>query len=77
MRFLRQSLSGLFLLAMTGALLIYAGSLVYGAVQARMNEEPRPSRSRERVFSVTVIPAQMQQVDPVLTAFGQIESAHD
>ena len=75
MRFLRQSLSGLFLLAMTGALLIYAGSLVYGAVQARMNEEPRPSRSRERVFSVTVIPAQMQQVDPVLTAFGQIESA--
>lgn len=75
MRFLRQSLAGLFLLAMTGALLVYAGSLVYGAVQARMAEEPRPSRSRERIFSVTVIPAQMQQIEPVLTAFGQIESA--
>lgn len=75
MRFLRQSLAGLFLLAMTGALLVYAGSMVYGAVQARMAEEPRPSRSRERVFSVTVVPAQIQSVDPVLTAFGQIESA--
>ncbi|MEN8894330.1 efflux RND transporter periplasmic adaptor subunit [Planktotalea arctica] len=75
MRFLRQSLSGLFLLAMTGALLVYAGSLVYGAVQVRMAEEPRPTRSRERVFSVTVIPAQIQQIEPVLTAFGQIESA--
>lgn len=75
MRFLRQSLAGLFLVAMTGALLVYAGSLVYGAVQARMAEEPRPSRSREREFSVTVIPAQMQSVDPVLTAFGQVASA--
>ncbi|MGB7317795.1 MAG: HlyD family efflux transporter periplasmic adaptor subunit [Planktotalea sp.] len=75
MRFIRQSLAGLFLLAMTGALLVYAGSLVYGAVQARLADEPRPARARERVFSVTVIPAQMQQIDPVLTAFGQIESA--
>ncbi|MGH1577753.1 efflux RND transporter periplasmic adaptor subunit [Planktotalea sp.] len=75
MRFLRQSLSGLFLLAMTGALLVYAGSLVFGAVQSRLSEESRPNRSRERVFSVTVIPAQMQTVAPILTAFGQIESA--
>jgi RND family efflux transporter MFP subunit len=75
MRFLRQSLAGLFLLAMTGALLVYAGSLVNGAVQARMSEEPAPSRSRERVFTVTVIPAEVVSVDPVLTAFGQIASA--
>ena len=75
MRFLRQSLAGLFLLAMTDALLVYAGSMVYGAVQASMAEEPRPSRSRERVFSVTVLPAEIQSIDPVLTAFGQIESA--
>jgi RND family efflux transporter MFP subunit len=75
MRFLRQSLAGLFLVAMTGALLVYAGSIVYGAVQARMAEEPRPSRSREREFSVTVIPAQMQSVDPILTAFGEVASA--
>lgn len=75
MRFLRQSLAGLFLVAMTGALLVYAGSLIYGAVQVRMNEEPRPSRSRERIFSVTVLPAEVQSVAPVLTAFGQVESA--
>ena len=75
MRFLRQSLAGLFLVAMTGALLVYAGTLVFGAVQERMSEEPRPNRSRERIFSVTVLPAQMQSTAPILTAFGQIESA--
>ena len=75
MRFLRNSLAGLFLVAMTGALLVYAGSMIYGAVQARMSEEPRPSRSRERVFSVTVLPANIQRVEPILTSFGQIESA--
>ena len=75
MRFLRQSLAGLFLVAMTAGLLVYAGSLVYGAVQARMSEELRPNRSRERIFSVTVLPAEIQSVAPILTAFGQIESA--
>ena len=75
MRFLRNSLAGLFLVAMTGALLVYAGSMIYGAAQARMSEEPRPSRSRERVFSVTVLPANIQSVEPILTSFGQIESA--
>ena len=75
MRFLRNSLAGLFLVAMTGALLVYAGSMIYGAVQARMSEEPRPSRSRERVFSVTALPANIQSVEPILTSFGQIESA--
>lgn len=75
MRFLRHSLAGLFLVAMTGALLVYAGSMVYGALQARMSEEPRPSRARERVFSVTVLPANIQSVEPILTAFGQIESS--
>lgn len=75
MKFLRQSLAGLFLVSLTAGLLVYAGVMVFDAVQARMAEEPRPSRARERIFSVTVIPAQMQRVEPVLTAFGQIESA--
>lgn len=75
MRFLRYSLAGLFLVGMTASLLVYAGWLVYGAVDARMNDEPRPSRSRERVFSVSVVTAQVQSETPVLTAFGQIESA--
>lgn len=75
MKFIRQSLAGLFLLALTGALFVYAGTMIYGAVQTRLTEEPRPNRSRERVFSVTVIPAQIEEIEPVLTAFGQIESA--
>lgn len=75
MRFLRYSLAGLFLIAMTGALLVYAGALVYRAVETRMNEEPRPTRSRERIFAVSVEPAQVGQEQPVLTTFGQIESA--
>lgn len=75
MRFLRYSLSGLFLLGMTAALLVYAGSLVFGAVQTRMSEEPRPSRDRERVFTVSVLRAELASIEPVLTAFGQIESA--
>lgn len=75
MRFLRQSLAGLFLVAMTAGLLVYAGSIIYNTVQARMAEEPRPSRSRERIFAVSVLPAQIEQIAPVLTAFGQIDSA--
>lgn len=75
MRFLRYSLAGLFLVAMTGALLVYAGSLIYGAVEVRLNDEPRPSRARERVFAVSVITAEVGQERPVLTTFGQIVSA--
>ncbi len=41
MRFLRRSLIGVFLLALTLALVAWAGELVRGAVVARMNEEPR------------------------------------
>lgn len=39
MRFLRQSLVGLFLASLTLALLIYAGSTVFSAVQERMSRE--------------------------------------
>lgn len=74
MRFLKQSLLGLFLAAMTAGLAVYAGSLVYGAVQARMNEEPRAARNRERVFSVRVVTAEPKVVTPVLSLFGQIQS---
>ena len=41
MTFIRRILTGVFLLSLTLGLLAYAGSLVWGAVQARMNAEPR------------------------------------
>lgn len=74
MRFLRRSLTGLFLLSLTLGLLAYAGVQVRDAVQARMAQEPRAFQQRERVFAVNVVTAEFDTITPVLTAFGQIES---
>ncbi|MEL0438231.1 efflux RND transporter periplasmic adaptor subunit [Phycobacter sp. K97] len=74
MRFLRHSLTGLFLAALTLGLLAYAGSLVMGAIEARMNAEPRTPPARERVFAVRVVTADEQTIAPELIAFGRIES---
>ena len=74
MRFLRRSLTGLFLLSLTLGLLVYAGIQVRDAVQDRMAQEPRAPQQRERVFAVNVVPVAFETVTPVLTAFGQIES---
>ncbi|MCR8548697.1 HlyD family efflux transporter periplasmic adaptor subunit [Salipiger sp. P9] len=75
MRFLRQSLVGLFLLSLTLGLLVYAGALVRDAVQARLNDTPRMPAARERVFAVNVTPVAFETVTPVLTAFGEIQSS--
>ena len=74
MRFLRQSLTGLFLLSLTAALLLLAGNLIRGAVQERMAQEPRVPPQRERVFTVNVVPAEVQSIAPILTAFGEVQS---
>jgi hypothetical protein len=74
MRFLRQSLTGLFLVALTLALLVYAGSLISGAIQTRLNDEPRAPQNRERVFAVDVVVAASETIAPELVAFGEIES---
>lgn len=74
MRFLRQSLLGLFLLSVTLGLLVYAGQMVRDAVQTRMAEEPRARQARERVFAVNVVRADPGAVTPILTAFGEIRS---
>ncbi len=74
MRFLRRSLTGLFLLSLTLGLLAYAGVQVRDAVQERMAQEPRSFPQRERVFAVNVVTADFETVTPLLTAFGQIES---
>ncbi|MEQ9674268.1 MAG: efflux transporter periplasmic adaptor subunit [Roseovarius indicus] len=74
MRFLRQSLTGLFLLSLTLGLLVYAGQIIFSAVQERMADEPRMPERRERVFAVNVVDAREQTVTPVLTAYGEIQS---
>lgn len=74
MRFLRRSLTGLFLLSLTLGLLAYAGVQVRDALQDRLAQEPRSFPQRERVFAVNVAPVVFETITPELTAFGQIES---
>jgi multidrug efflux pump subunit AcrA (membrane-fusion protein) len=74
MRFLRQSLVGVLLASLTLALLVYAGQLVMSAVQVRMSDERPAHEVKERVFAVNVTTARMQEITPVLQAFGQVQS---
>lgn len=74
MRFLRRSLTGVFLLAVTLALLAWAGSMVRDAVVARMNEQPRSFPQRERVLSVNVVTLEPQTIIPEMTVFGELRS---
>ena len=74
MRFIGRALSGVFLAAVTLALLAWAGVTVRDAVEERLGETPRPAPARERVFAVNVVTAEAGQVTPRLSAFGDIRS---
>ena len=74
MRFLRQSLTGLFLAAVTLALLIYAGQMIGTAIQVRLADAPPPEAARERVFAVSVVTATSETITPELPAFGEVQS---
>ena len=74
MRFLGRALSGVVLLALTLALLAWAGVTVREASQERLGRENRPRPARERVFAVNVIPAMPETISPVMAAFGEIQS---
>ena len=74
MRFLRQSLIGLVLAALSLGLLAYAGSIVGGAVQDRLAQDSKAPPARERVFAVGVVAAQAGIETPVLEAFGEVDS---
>lgn len=74
MRFLRQSLIGVFLVSLTLALLVYAGQMILDAVQQRVSDEEHAPETRERVFAVSLRRAELLTVTPVLEAFGQIQS---
>lgn len=74
MRFLRQSMIGLFLASVTLGLLIYAFQIVSGAIQTRLSEERPAPPARERVFVVDLVRAEARNETPVLQAFGEIAS---
>ncbi|WP_171100847.1 MULTISPECIES: efflux RND transporter periplasmic adaptor subunit [unclassified Ruegeria] len=74
MRFLRQSLVGVFLAFLTLGLLLVAAQLISGAVQDVVSRENQPPQARERVFAVSVRTAEPETVTPYLEAFGQVQS---
>ncbi len=74
MRFLRRSLTAIFLLAATLGILSVAGYMMYTSLQERWAREAIPATARERVFAVNVITIVPQDVAPVLTSFGELRS---
>ncbi len=74
MRFLRQSLSGLFMLALSLGLLAYAGHGMVTAFQDRAAAERDVPERREREFVVPMIMVQPTAVTPILTAYGEVRS---
>lgn len=74
MRFLRQSLIGVFLAAVSLGLLVYAGQLIGSAVQASLARDTKSPPARERVFTVTLRTAAETTETPVLQGFGAVHS---
>ncbi|MEM7090569.1 MAG: HlyD family efflux transporter periplasmic adaptor subunit [Pseudomonadota bacterium] len=74
MRFLRQSLVGVFLAFLTLALLFVAAQIITSAVQDVLNRNDEKPQSRERVFAVSVRLAEPETVTPYLEAFGEVQS---
>ena len=74
MRFIRRSLVGLFLLAVTFGLMAFAGNSVWQALQTSWNEETRSRPARERVFAANVITYSPETLQPVLNTFGEVRS---
>jgi multidrug efflux pump subunit AcrA (membrane-fusion protein) len=74
MRFLRQSLMGLFFCSVAVAVLFYAGDLIRTALAEKAANQGRPSQNKERVFAVNVVTGDPTTVRPVLIAFGDVKS---
>ncbi len=74
MRFLRQTLSGLFLLALSLGLLVYGGQMIATAFQERMAEDVRAPERKEREFAAALVTAEVATVVPIMTAYGEVQS---
>ncbi len=74
MRFLRQSLVGVFLASLTLALLFVAAQMIANALQDVLTRDENRPPAQERVFAVSVKPALVETVIPYLDAFGEVQS---
>ncbi|ETX27603.1 efflux RND transporter periplasmic adaptor subunit [Roseivivax isoporae] len=77
MRFLRRSLGGLFMTALTLALLVWAAALVRDAIAVRLADDPPRPEGQERVFSVNVVLPEAETLRPVLTAYGEVRTRRE
>lgn len=75
MRFLTRSLVGLFLFAMTLGLIALSIATIRDAMIARNAESAGRPPGSERVFAVGVETLSERDVQPVLTAYGDVTSA--
>lgn len=74
MRFLRKSLTGLFLLALTVGLVAFGVGQIRQTAQEMAEDEGRRFPARERSFAVNYVTFEPGQVAPSLDAFGEIRS---
>ena len=74
MRFFGRSLTGLFLVALTLALLGLAGGIVADALRDRMTSGMAMPPPDERVIAATVMTITPGAVTPRLTAFGEVQA---
>lgn len=77
MRFLRRSLTGLFLVAVTFALLALAAQLVRSAIEERMAQDSFSRPARERVYTVNVARVTPGRAEPILEAFGEVRARRE
>lgn len=74
MRFIGRALSGLFLAAVTLALLALAVGVVAGAMRERMAGGGMARPAEERVVSANVITVEAGRIVPVTTAYGEVRA---
>lgn len=74
MRFFGRAMGGLFLAALTLALLGLAALTLLSAVQARMAGGGPPMPAEERIISANVTPVTPAHITPTLTAYGEVRA---
>jgi len=77
MRFMSRSLTGLFLLAVTLALLALAAVTVADALKTFMSPDVPRLPPRERVFAANVVTFMPGTVTPVMEAFGEVRARRE
>ena len=76
MRFLKRSLLGLFLLGISLGLLAVAGDMLYTSIQERLARSQPERPQRERAYSATILVAEQTNIQPLISAFGEVVSTH-